>query len=175
MPNHILQYIAWNVVCKLQKTHKSKILSYGWVIDIKKWFKRWDVEDLLKLSSGVMKYIVIEERLMDPLRKTWKDAKRTKLEYYIANINPECSVLYKAIRFIDRIQPYLITNMSINSRRAITLLHTRSQNLGIEVASWRNYLHNAILIPHFKVVIAWSHIDLNLLNLDMFPNASTPS
>ena len=46
------------------------------------------MEDLLELSSDAMKYVVIEERLMDPLRKKWKDAKRTKLEYYIANINP---------------------------------------------------------------------------------------
>ena len=35
---------------------------------------------------------------------------------------------------IDRIQPYLITNMSSNARRALTLLHTRSHKLGIEVA-----------------------------------------
>ena len=33
-------------------------------------------------------------------------------------------------------QPYLITNMSINSRRALTLLRTQSHNLGIEVALW---------------------------------------
>ena len=89
---------------------------------------------LLELSRDAMKYVVIEERLMEPLRKKWKDAKRTKLEYYIANINPECWVLYKARGPIDRIQPYLITNMSINSRRALTLLHTWSHNLGIEVA-----------------------------------------
>ena len=71
-----------------------------------------EVEDRLELSSDVMKYVVIEERLMKLLRK-WKDAKRTNLEYYIA---------YKIRRPIDRIQPYLITNMSINSRRAQTHL-----------------------------------------------------
>ena len=37
------------------------------------------MEDLLELSSDAMKYIVIEERLMDPLRKKWKDAKRTSI------------------------------------------------------------------------------------------------
>ena len=73
---------------------------------------------------------------MDPLRKKWKDAKRTKLEYYIANINPEWWVIYKTKRHVDHNQPYLITNTSINSRRALTLLHTRSHNLGIEVALW---------------------------------------
>ena len=40
----------------------------------------------------------------------------------------------KARRPIDSIQPYLITNMSINSRRALTLLRTQSHKLGIEVA-----------------------------------------
>ena len=49
---------------------------------------------------------------MEPLSRKWKDAKRKKLEYYIANINLECWVQYKAILPIDCIQPYLITNMS---------------------------------------------------------------
>ena len=57
-----------DVGCKLQKNHKSRILSFGWVVDIKKWFKIWDVEDLLELSSDAMKYVAIEERLMKPLR-----------------------------------------------------------------------------------------------------------
>ena len=73
---------------------------------------------------------------MKPLRKNWKGAKRTKLEYYNANINPECWVLYKARRPIDHIQPYFITNMSINSRRALTLCRTLSQKVGIEVGLW---------------------------------------
>ena len=37
MPNHRLPHLFWNVGCKLQKNHKSKILSSGWVIDIKNW------------------------------------------------------------------------------------------------------------------------------------------
>ena len=45
-------------------------------------------------------------------------------------------LLYKARSPVHRIQPYLITKMSINSRRALTLLRTRSHNLGIEVALW---------------------------------------
>ena len=71
-----------------------------------------------------------KQRLMDPVRKNWKDAKRTKLEYYIANINLECWVLYKARRYVDRTQPYFITNMNINSHRALTLICTRWHSLG---------------------------------------------
>ena len=71
---------------------------------------------------------------MEPLSRKWKDAKRKKLEYYIANINLECWVLYKARRHINRIQLYLINNVSINSRRALTLIQTQSHKLGIQVA-----------------------------------------
>ena len=52
--------------------------------DLRKWFRRWGVGDLLELSGNVMQYVMIEERLMESLRKKWEDAKRTKLEYYIA-------------------------------------------------------------------------------------------
>ena len=79
---------------------------------------------LLERSSNTMQYVMIEERLMESLRNKWEDAKWTKLEYYIANINPECWSQYKARVPIDRIQPYLITNMSSNARRALTLLRT---------------------------------------------------
>ena len=58
--------------------------------------------------SDAMEYVVIEERLMDPLMKKWKDAERTKLEYYIANIHAECWVLYKPRKPIKSVQPYLI-------------------------------------------------------------------
>ena len=85
---------------------------------------------------------MIEERLVESLRMKWEDAKRTKLEYYIANVNPECWSQYKARVPIDRIQPYLITNMSSNARRALTLLRTRSPKLGIEVASWYQNVTN---------------------------------
>ena len=64
-PNHRLLHLAWNIGCKLQKNRKNKIVSSCWVVDIKKWFKRWDVEDLLELSSDSMKYVDIEERLID--------------------------------------------------------------------------------------------------------------
>ena len=89
-----------------------------------------------------MHYVMIEERLVESLRMKWEDAKRTKLEYYIVNVNPECWSQYKARMSIDRIQPYLITNMSSNARRALTLLCTRSHKLGIEVASWYQNVTN---------------------------------
>ena len=61
-----------------------------------------------------MKYVIIEERLMEP----------SKLEYYIANINREWWVLYKARRPTDCIQSHIMINMSINPHEALTLFHT---------------------------------------------------
>ena len=64
---------------------------------------------------------------MEPLRKKWEVAKKTRLEYYAANINPECWIPYKARRPIDHVQHYLIIKMSNNSRRAPTLVCTRGR------------------------------------------------
>ena len=36
MLNHPLPHHAWIVGGKLQKNHKNKIMSYGWVVDIRK-------------------------------------------------------------------------------------------------------------------------------------------
>ena len=60
--------------CKLQNNHKSKILSFGWGFDIKKWFRRWGVDDLLELSGNAMQYVMIEERLVESVRMKWEDA-----------------------------------------------------------------------------------------------------
>ena len=89
-----LSYVAWNVGYKPQKNHKGKILSSGWVLDIRKWFGMLGVEDLLELPSDAMQDAIIEERLIESLRMTWEDVKRSKLEYYIANINPKCWIKY---------------------------------------------------------------------------------
>ena len=67
MPNCRLPHLVGNVGCKLQKNQNNKIVSSGWVVDIKKWFERWYVEGLFELSSDVMNYVVIGERLAEPL------------------------------------------------------------------------------------------------------------
>ena len=69
------------------------------------------MDDLLELSGDAMHYVVIHESLVESLRMKLEDDKRTKLEYYIADVNPECCYQYKAIMSIDSIQPNLITNM----------------------------------------------------------------
>ena len=72
------------------------------------------MNDLLELSIDAMEYVVIEERLVEPVRNKW--------------------VQYKAICPIECIQPSIINNMSVNSHRVLTLLCTQSHKLGIDVA-----------------------------------------
>ena len=40
-----------------------------------KWFKRWGVKDLLELLGDAMKYVIIEDRLLEALKKKWQDCK----------------------------------------------------------------------------------------------------
>ena len=49
------------------------------------------VKDLLKLSSVAMKYVIIEDTLLEAPRVKWlQGVKMSNLEYYIANFDPEC-------------------------------------------------------------------------------------
>ena len=47
-----------------------------------KWSKRWGINDLLELSGVAMKYIIMEDRLLEALRIKQQDAKMSNLEYY---------------------------------------------------------------------------------------------
>ena len=64
LSNHRLPHLAWNVGCKLQKNHKSKIILSGWVVDIRKWFRRWGVDGLLEFSGNAMHYVKKIENLL---------------------------------------------------------------------------------------------------------------
>ena len=57
----------------------------------------------------------------------WQDAKMSKLQYQ-PRYKGKCQNLYN-----------LTTPIILGSRRAITLLRTRSQKLGVEVASWNHH------------------------------------
>ena len=85
-----------------------------------------------------MQYVVIDERLMKPQRQKWDDAKKIKLDYWIANINPECWDQCKArMPIINK-----IINMIIISHTDLTLFCTQSHKLGIEVALWHQNTSN---------------------------------
>ena len=68
LADHRLLNHAWNIGCKVQKTNESKILSFGWVLDVMKCFTRWELKELLELLDNAMKYVIIEDRLLEALR-----------------------------------------------------------------------------------------------------------
>ena len=57
-----------------------------------KCFKRWRIKDLMEFSNDVIKYVIIEDKLIEALRIKCQDAKMSILEYYIANSNPPYKV-----------------------------------------------------------------------------------
>ena len=73
------------------------------------------MEDLFEPSSDAIKYVFITEEVE---------------EYYIAN-NNICQE-----DLLTYIQPYLITNTSINSCKALTFFYTWSHNVAIDVTLW---------------------------------------
>ena len=46
------------------------------------------VKDLLDRLGDAMKYVIIEDRLLEARRMKWQDGKMLHLRYYIANVNP---------------------------------------------------------------------------------------
>ena len=59
-PTPFQPHLSWKVVCRLQKNHKRKSLSFGWVVDIKHYSKdgitsRGNVNGTIK--EGVGRYL----------------------------------------------------------------------------------------------------------------------
>ena len=121
---------AWHIGYTVEK-----ILSSDWGLYIIKWFKRQGVKDLSELAGDAMKYLTISGRLLQATRMKTQDAKISKLEYYIANVKPSILATIQGKKMPKCIRPHLNTLMSFGSWRALTLLRTRSQKLGDEVAS----------------------------------------
>ena len=91
------------------------------MLKVIKWFKRWGVNNLFELSGDAMKYVIIEDTLLEATRLKSQDAEMSNFEYYIANINLQYWPKYKA-KMSKNIQSNLITPNSVNFRRALTLL-----------------------------------------------------
>ena len=95
---------------------------------------------------------------MESLRKKWEDAKRKTFIYYISNINRECWVQDKVRRPIDCSQPYLITNMSINSQSPN--YHSLSLRAQVSSSQWAQ---------SYPVDHKWFPMDVTYLSLHVEP------
>ena len=65
----------------------------------------------------------------------WQDTKMSKLEYYVANINP--NIQGKNITMYPIVSHY--PHEPLSSQRTLKLLQARSDKLGVEVASSPKY------------------------------------
>ena len=89
MDDNRLPKKAWATSTCLQKTRKGRVLSIGWVLDMQKWFKRWEVDRYLNMAP---KDTCMDTFQMDLLRayqaknqSKWVD---DKLAYYNMHIYP---------------------------------------------------------------------------------------
>ena len=49
-----------------------------------------EIKYLTKLLFDAMKYVVIGVRLIDELMINWEDAKLSRVQYHIGNVQPKC-------------------------------------------------------------------------------------
>ena len=135
MPQKRLPHRAWTTSMKLQKNHKSKIICTVWGADIRKGFSRWKVESYLNMPPEKLKLQEFQSSLLCTLRTHWLEAeKRTKLEYYQAEINPLCWSSFMTPE--ASAQPYINTPIPLLYRRNIARFRTRSHTLAIEKGAW---------------------------------------
>ena len=99
-PSHWLPTIAWGASKKVQKTHKSKILSTRRMQDTNKWFGRWDASHLLHDASTDSQ--VNEAYLQHQCITAWEEAGGSRFIHYTTHIAPN----YKKHVLRKRRTPY---------------------------------------------------------------------
>ena len=132
-PQNRLPHIAWEASNKVQKTHKSKLLSTGWMLDISKWFKKWDAHHLLNNAS---KDIMVNEAFLQRQCLTkWEDEGGSRWTHYTTHIAPN----YKNLFFLERnhrTQPYILEPIPISAIRTLAAIRLSSHHLRCETGRW---------------------------------------
>ena len=132
-PSHRLPRIAWEASQKLQKTHKSKILSTGWMQDIKKWFERWDASHLLHNASKDK--TVNEAFLQRQCIMAWEGCGGSRFMHYATHVAPN----YKSIFFSqrgERTHSYMLEPIPLSAIRTIASIRLSSHSLRCETGRW---------------------------------------
>ena len=137
MPNHRLTKKSWKIGCTVQKNNKCLILSSLEVLNIMKWFRRLGIKHLLNYLGDAMKYIIMEDRLLEARRIQWQDAKMSNLQYSIVSIVLTPNNCPNKSKYCQTIASH--SPMSLSSWRVLKLLQTRLCKLGVEVASWHHH------------------------------------
>ena len=132
-PSHRLPRIAWEASKKVQKMHKSKILSSGWMQDIKKWFGRWDALHLLHDAS--LDSQVNEAFLQRQCITAWEKSGGSRFIHYTTYVAPN----YKTIFFSERgnrTHPYMLEPIPLSAIRTIASIRLSSHSLRCEMGRW---------------------------------------
>ncbi|MCO5550705.1 hypothetical protein L7F22_004195 [Adiantum nelumboides] len=131
--SHRLPKITWEASKKVQKTHKSKILSSGWMQDIKKWFGRWDALHLLYDPSRDPN--VNEAFLQRRCIIAWETLGGSRFIHYTTHVAPN----YKAIFFSERrsrTHPYMLEPIPLSAIRTIASIRLSSHSLRCKIGRW---------------------------------------
>ena len=130
---HRLPRIAWEASQKKQKTHKSKILSSGWMQDIEKWFARWDALHLLK--DALRDHAVNEAFLQQQCIKTWESSGSSRFKHYTTQIVPNYKTIFYGERG-KRSHPYLLEPIPLSAICTIVSIRLSSHSLRCETGRW---------------------------------------
>lgn len=124
---------AWETCKRPKKNYKSKFLASGWMLDIKKWFAKWNMESFLEKEE--MDWKEVEKAFKASLWEKWAlSTKKSKFEYYCQNI-----MHYNKDAFIDAegtTQAYLTAPLTRVQRSNLGKIRMRSHSLALEKGAW---------------------------------------
>ena len=73
-------------VQKPKKTHKSKLLTSGWMLDIKRWFAKWNMENIFREAKEITWKEVYKKFKASLWERLDLGAKHRKFKYYYYHI-----------------------------------------------------------------------------------------
>lgn len=132
-PSHRLPRIAYEASQKVQKTSKSKILSSGWMLDIKKWFGRWNACHLVEDASTDSQ--VNEAFLQRQCIMAWEESGGSRFSHYTTYVSPNYKSLYFSERG-NRTHPYILEPIPLSAIRTIASIRLSSHSLRCETGRW---------------------------------------
>ena len=116
-------------------TKNKEVLSTGWVLDMQKWFKHWEVDRYLNMAPEDICMDTFQMDLLQAYQAKHQSKEiDDKLAYYNMHIYPSCWESYMQVE--AHAQPYIANPLLVASRWNIVPLRTRSHTLAIEIGTW---------------------------------------
>ena len=116
-----------------RKNYKIKFLTCGWMLNIQKWFAKWNLEGYLE--SKEIDWKNAEKAFQASLWENWAlSTKYNRFEYYCKHI-----MHYQKEDFLDAkgtMQTYLIDHLTQAQRSSLGQTQMRYHSLEIEKGPW---------------------------------------